>query len=83
MALGVICRAAQRGVAVPDELSVVGFDYISTRPLEGATPALTTVRVDRRLLGLETIRRLRFVIAEREMGIRLPGSLGGHPGTQR
>lgn len=77
MALGVIRRAAQRGVAVPDELSVVGFDDISTS--SKVTPALTTVRVDRRLLGLETIRRLRFVIAEREMGIRLPGSLAGIP----
>lgn len=75
MALGVIRRAAERGVPVPGELSVVGFDDISTSA--NVTPALTTVRVDRRLLGMETIRRLRLLVAEREMGIRLPGSLAG------
>lgn len=75
MALGVIRRAAERGVAVPGELSVVGFDDITTSA--NVTPALTTVRVEKRLLGMETVRRLRFCVAEREMGIKLPGSIAG------
>jgi DNA-binding LacI/PurR family transcriptional regulator len=41
MALGVLSRLADRGIGVPDEISVVGFDDI---PMAGmATPHLTTV----------------------------------------
>ncbi len=41
MALGVLSRLADRGVVVPDEVSVVGFDNI---PMAGmANPHLTTV----------------------------------------
>jgi DNA-binding LacI/PurR family transcriptional regulator len=42
MALGVIRAAQSRGLGVPDDLSVVGFDDISLAAL--LTPALTTVR---------------------------------------
>lgn len=41
MALGVIRAAAARGLRVPDDLSVVGFDDIALATL--LTPALTTV----------------------------------------
>lgn len=42
MALGAIRAARQRGLAVPDEVSVIGFD---DNPLMGFTdPALTTIR---------------------------------------
>jgi DNA-binding LacI/PurR family transcriptional regulator len=41
MALGVLSRLADRGIGVPNEISVVGFDNI---PMAGmATPQLTTV----------------------------------------
>lgn len=49
IALGILDRLRQRGTAVPQQLSVVGFDDIP-----GATqvsPALTTVSVPLRLLG--------------------------------
>jgi DNA-binding LacI/PurR family transcriptional regulator len=41
IALGVLSRLAERGVAVPDELSVVGFDDIRMAAM--ASPPLTTV----------------------------------------
>lgn len=63
MALGVIRRASERGLHVPGELSVVGFDDLSTS--SRVTPSLTTVRVHKRLLGIETVRRLFLRVVER------------------
>lgn len=48
MALGVIAAARERGVRVPGDLSVVGFDDISLARY--ATPPLTTVRIEKTLL---------------------------------
>ena len=48
MALGVVAAARERGVRVPDDLSVVGFDDISLARY--ATPPLTTVRIEKTLL---------------------------------
>jgi DNA-binding LacI/PurR family transcriptional regulator len=42
MALGVLHAAAERGLRIPEELSVVGFDDIPTAAI--ARPPLTTVR---------------------------------------
>ncbi|MFF5992215.1 LacI family DNA-binding transcriptional regulator [Prauserella flavalba] len=44
LALSALAAARQRGLSVPDELSVVGFD--DTPPASWAEPALTTVRQD-------------------------------------
>jgi DNA-binding LacI/PurR family transcriptional regulator len=41
LAFGVLRAAAHRGISVPDELSVVGFDDLETASL--VTPMLTTV----------------------------------------
>ncbi len=76
MALGVIRRAFELGVNIPGDLSVVGFDDIATS--SKVTPALTTVRVDKLRLGIETVRRLRLAIFERQLGIESPpGTRGG------
>lgn len=77
MALGVIRRAFELGVNIPGDLSVVGFDDIATS--SKVTPALTTVRVDKLRLGIETVRRLRLAIVEKkQLGIEWPpGSKGG------
>lgn len=75
MALGVIRRATERCVAVPGELSVVGFDDIATSAK--VTPALTTVRVDKRTLGLETVRRLRLCIMDRSHRLPAPAQRRG------
>ncbi len=44
MALGLLERARERGLRVPDDLSIVGFDDIFVANL--VTPALTTVHID-------------------------------------
>jgi DNA-binding LacI/PurR family transcriptional regulator len=56
LALGVLEAAAERGVAVPGELSVAGFDDIPEAAL--ADPALTTVRQPHGLKGSEAVRLL-------------------------
>jgi DNA-binding LacI/PurR family transcriptional regulator len=55
LALGVIDTAAERGIAVPGELSVAGFDDIAAA---GSTPALTTVRQPHARKGSEAVRLL-------------------------
>jgi len=42
MAVGVMRAARERGVVVPDQLSVVGFDDAVLAPI--VTPSLTTAR---------------------------------------
>ncbi|MBE3577553.1 MAG: LacI family DNA-binding transcriptional regulator [Limnochordales bacterium] len=56
MAMGVLRRAAELGVRVPEALSVCGFDDIATS--RRLTPALTTAGVDQRAIGREALRRL-------------------------
>lgn len=55
-AIGVLNEAKKRGIAVPEELSVVGFDgtYLS----EQAVPQLTTVAQPLRDLGRTAVRAL-------------------------
>jgi DNA-binding LacI/PurR family transcriptional regulator len=55
-ALGLIHRAQQHGIVVPDELSVTGFDDIPFAAF--ARPPLTTVRQPRRDMGREAMRLL-------------------------
>ncbi len=50
LALGAIEAARQRGLSVPDDISVAGFDDVP--PAATATPALTTVRQDHAEKGL-------------------------------
>lgn len=56
LALGVIARATRRGLSVPEDLSVVGFDDIPAAP--GADPPLTTVHQDHAEKGLLAGRML-------------------------
>ena len=49
MALGVLRALRERGIAVPEEVSVVGYDNIGLS--EFAMPALTTVNVSRDQIG--------------------------------
>ena len=56
LALGVLDAARERGIAVPGELSVTGFDDV---PDAGrAVPPLTTVRQPHTLKGSEAVRLL-------------------------
>jgi DNA-binding LacI/PurR family transcriptional regulator len=56
LAFGVLDAAAERGIAVPDQLSVAGFDDVAEAAL--TTPALTTVRQPHILKGSEAVRLL-------------------------
>lgn len=56
MALGVLSRFADRGVAVPEEVSVVGFDNIAMAAM--ATPHLTTVALPLEMAGRVAIELL-------------------------
>lgn len=49
LALGALTHLAERGIAVPDQVSVAGFDDISTASL--TAPRLSTVRLPLRELG--------------------------------
>lgn len=49
MAIGVVHALHQRGLEVPGDVSVVGFDDVAEAPY--LSPPLTTVRQDRRALG--------------------------------
>lgn len=59
LALGALDRLAVRGIRVPDDVSVAGFDDIQTARM--ATPPLSTVR-----LPLYDIGRRAFAAAERQ-----------------
>jgi LacI family transcriptional regulator len=67
LALGAIGRLVERGVDVPREVSVAGFDDIAVAAI--TAPALSTVRVPLREIG-----RLAFEAVERELGGVPPGS---------
>lgn len=53
MALGILDRLRGRGVRVPQDMSVVGFDDVDVATL--VSPALTTVRVPRTGLGRRAV----------------------------
>ena len=55
-ALGLLRAAEERGITVPDQLSVTGFDDILFASL--ARPALTTVRQPRREMGHKAMQLL-------------------------
>jgi len=55
-AIGALAEAQARGVRVPHDLSIVGFDGIEATTV--TTPPLTTMRVDRQSLGETAMRFL-------------------------
>jgi DNA-binding LacI/PurR family transcriptional regulator len=68
MALGLIHGFAERGIRVPDDISVVGFDDLPEA--KHFLPPLTTVRQDFRALGERTVEVLRAVLEGRELDRR-------------
>jgi DNA-binding LacI/PurR family transcriptional regulator len=56
LAIGVLEAAAERGIAVPGELSVAGFDDVPEAA--AATPPLTTIRQPHQTKGSEAVRLL-------------------------
>jgi len=72
MALGVLSRLADRGVAVPDEMSVVGFDDIPMAAM--VTPHITTVALPLEQAGRAAVELLLERLAD-------PGPTGVHEQT--
>jgi DNA-binding LacI/PurR family transcriptional regulator len=89
MALGVLSRLAHRRVAVPDEVSVVGFDDIAMASMYN--PSLTTVAVPQGQAGREAVDLLVNLFGDqtedvtRELGTQLivRGSTGTLTGQRR
>jgi DNA-binding LacI/PurR family transcriptional regulator len=76
IALGALQHLAVSGVAVPDDIAVVGFDDIAM--CEAVTPRLTTVRIERDLLGRTAVDALQALVdadgetvAPRRLGVEL------------
>ncbi len=64
MALGVLARLSDRGVQVPDDISVTGFDDIPLAMM--CTPSLTTVAMPSEAAGRAAVDLLLGVLAQRE-----------------
>lgn len=60
MALGAMQELQSHGVRIPDDVAVVGFDDIMM--CEAVTPRLTSVRIDRDLLGRTAVEQLQALI---------------------
>jgi LacI family transcriptional regulator len=66
MALGALREALRRGIAVPEQLAVVGFDNLP----ESAYffPSLTTIAQDLQLLGEQSVQSVVEMIESRQQG---------------
>jgi LacI family transcriptional regulator len=62
MAVGAMAAAAERGLAVPDDVAIVGFDDIDIASL--TRPALTTVRQQKEGLGVAAAEMLARLLAD-------------------
>ena len=70
MAVGVLQAARERGLSVPEDLSVVGFD--DAEVARSVTPALTTVRQPLAELGRTAVSLLmRLVEGQRVEALRV------------
>lgn len=68
MALGLIHGFAERGIRVPHDVSIVGFDDLPEA--KHFQPPLTTVRQDFRALGERSVEVLRSALEGRELDRR-------------
>ncbi len=68
LAVGVIAMAKERGISVPAELSVTGFDDIEIAKI--SSPPLTTVHVPHRRMGLEAAKLLIGMLGSNKSGTR-------------
>ncbi len=73
VALGAMAAAAEAGYRIPEDISFIGFDDISTAAM--ASPPLTTVRVEREEMGKWAVRRLMDQVENGE-GMMMHTELG-------
>ena len=67
IAIGALQHVVEQGLKVPDDVAVVGFDDIAM--CEVVTPNLTSVRIDRDLLGRTAVEALKS-LADRRRRLR-------------
>jgi len=67
-AQGALSALHARGVAVPERCAVIGYDDVDWAA--HAVPPLTTIRVDKELLGAQAVRMLLERIASPRMPVR-------------
>jgi DNA-binding LacI/PurR family transcriptional regulator len=65
MAIGVLKELFARGIVVPRDIALVGFDDIDYARL--TTPALTTVRVDKGTMGRIAVEKLISMLKHNQM----------------
>lgn len=63
-ALGAMDAIKQRGLAVPEDISVIGFDDIAMA--RQMAPSLTTVHVPKHTMGIMAVRRLLHITEGKE-----------------
>jgi LacI family transcriptional regulator len=63
-ALTLISALREKGVNVPADVSVIGFDNFAFA--EKISPRLTTINVNRELMGRKAVRRLVYLIENRD-----------------
>jgi DNA-binding LacI/PurR family transcriptional regulator len=73
MALSVLQQAHLRGISIPDELSVIGFDNIDEA--EYFFPALTTIEQDFQLLGETAVSNLVEMIEAQQKNISVQAKI--------
>lgn len=76
IAIGCIKALKERGFKVPDDVSVIGMDDIPFASV--SSPALSTVKVQKELIGRQAVRQLIRIIGDGEceaMKIRVTGEL--------
>ena len=76
MAVGVLRVSSERGIQVPRDLSVIGFDDIHLS--EFVNPPLTTVRMSRQELATAAFKGLQQLWMEEVPGSRNPIRVGTH-----
>ncbi len=85
LALGVMRAAAEAGLSVPGDISVIGFDDIEMA--EMATPPLSSVKVSIKEIGRESLRQMDLLLREPGAApakrIRLLPSLSARKSTAR
>jgi LacI family transcriptional regulator len=67
MAIGCIQSAKQRGMTIPDDLAIIGFDDIEMG--SHIDPRLSTVRVFKEELGVHAVRRLVDVVKSKTKAV--------------
>lgn len=64
LAIGVAHYAAEVGLTIPDDLSIVGFDNINSS--EHLVPTLTTVNVPKEKMGMDAVKKCLDLIKREE-----------------